>query len=89
MDEEDDSEEDDDDEHHPLNINGGARTAQLHARTAKIKIRRVRTKKLRYSSVKYSTLTVNMLPMLRLLFSKAQECKDLRKSSKPCHVVIH
>ena len=27
--------------------------------------------------------------MLRLLLSKAQECKDFWKSSKPCHVGIH
>ena len=27
------------------------------------------------------------LPMLRQLSSKAQECKDFRKPSKPCHVV--
>ena len=29
------------------------------------------------------------LPMLRLLLSKAQGCKDFWKSSKPCHVGIH
>ena len=29
------------------------------------------------------------LPMLRLLLSKAQGCKDLWKTSKPCHVGIH
>ena len=29
------------------------------------------------------------LPMLRLLSSKAQECKDYRKLSKPCLVGIH
>ena len=29
------------------------------------------------------------LPMLRLLSSKAQECKDLWKPSKPYHVGIH
>ena len=29
------------------------------------------------------------LPMLRLLSSKAQGCKDFPKTSKPCHVGIH
>ena len=29
------------------------------------------------------------LPMLRLLSSKAQWCKDFRKTTKPCHVGIH
>ena len=29
------------------------------------------------------------LPMLRLLSSKAQGCKDFWKSPKPCHVGIH
>ena len=29
------------------------------------------------------------LPMLRLLLSKAQRCKDFRKPSKPCCVGIH
>ena len=29
------------------------------------------------------------LPMLRLLLSKAQERKDLLKTSKPCNVDIH
>ena len=29
------------------------------------------------------------LPMLRLISSKAQECKNLWKTSKPCHVCIH
>ena len=33
-----------------------------------------------------TTLT---LPMLRLLSSKEQGCKDFWKLSKPCHVVIH
>ena len=27
--------------------------------------------------------------MLRLLLSRAQECKNLRKTSKPCHIGIH
>ena len=29
------------------------------------------------------------LPMLRLLSSKAQGCKDFQKPSKPCRVGIH
>ena len=29
------------------------------------------------------------LPMLRLLKSKAQECKDFSKPPKPCHGGIH
>ena len=29
------------------------------------------------------------LPMLRLLSSKAQECKILEKPLKPCHLGIH
>ena len=33
---------------------------------------------------KYLTLL-----MLSLLLSKAQECKNLRKTSKPCHIGIH
>ena len=28
-------------------------------------------------------------PMLKLLSSKSQWCKDFRKPSKPCHVGIH
>ena len=30
-----------------------------------------------------------ILPILRLLLSKAQGCKDFKKPSKPCHVGIH
>ena len=29
------------------------------------------------------------LPVLRLLSAKAQECKDFRNPSKPCHVGTH
>ena len=36
--------------------------------------------------IMFSALT---LPMLRLLSSKAQGCKDLRKPSKPCLVGTH
>ena len=36
----------------------------------------------------YNSSTLAIL-MLRLLSSKAQGCKDFRKSSKPCHVGIH
>ena len=37
------------------------------------------------------TISMNgvTLPMLRLLSSKAQGCKDFWKSSKPCHVGTH
>ena len=41
-------------------------------------------------SVKPWSLSVYLtLPMLRLLSSKPQGCKDFWKSSKPCHVGIH
>ena len=36
-----------------------------------------------------TTNFVITLSMLRLLSSKAQECKNLRKTLKPCHVGIH
>ena len=51
-----------------------------------------------YCSLKHQLLeliTVGLLnnylalPILRLLLPKAQERKDFKKTSKPCHVVIH
>ena len=41
------------------------------------------------SIVTYLTEYPLTLTMLRLLSSKAQECKDFWKTSKPCHVGIH
>ena len=37
----------------------------------------------------YANSYLLTLPMLRLLLSKAQGCKDIWKPPKPCHVRIH